>query len=180
MTLATKFKIFIGQLDGIVQRLIGNNSISGLPALCMLDNPSSRASPRDILADIMDPLMKAIVPRNRRSIERRRTRRNMLPEMANTRPKKNIIVCLECGSQHESQTLCGNCYNKVREATKELQMKLRGDRSMKKNVKEVAFLFKNEDTDDIPKYKGRYLVEVQKDRPEWFPLQLMKKYKGEN
>ena len=49
------------------------------------------------------------VPRNRRSREKRVTRKFniQITSKAEMLPKNNIIMCQECGSWHERSTICG-------------------------------------------------------------------------
>lgn len=47
-------------------------------------------------------------------------------------------------------------------------------------TQEVAYLYKGEENvKDLPMYKGRYLVEINRERPSWFSKDLLKKVKGE-
>lgn len=81
----------------------------GLPALCFdgLNNlPLEQQSPSASLSEMMGPILYA-VQRNRRSIERRLTRKNVIPLKRTAIPKTNIVTCLHCGNLHEIQTICG-------------------------------------------------------------------------
>lgn len=61
-----------------------------------------------ILESIFDSRLWA-VPKSRRSLERRMTRRMGGLKHFETygRPKNNIVACLECGHWHEKHTICG-------------------------------------------------------------------------
>lgn len=60
-----------------------------------------------ILDSIFSNLLLA-VQRDRRSLERRMTRRMQLPgHFEYAIPKKNIVPCLECGHFHEKGSICG-------------------------------------------------------------------------
>ena len=39
---------------------------------------------------------------------------------------------------------------------------------------EVAYVYQDDDK-NAPKYKGKYIVEMKKDRPDWFPPNLKTK-----
>jgi len=87
-------------------------------------------------------------------------------------PKENIVMCPTCGSFHEIQYLCENCYEKVRVETipmfKEMAKQLGG----KPIEKEIKFLFKGEEghVDDT-----HHLVEVPVERPALFSQNLLSK-----
>ncbi len=42
---------------------------------------------------------------------------------------------------------------------------------------EVTYLYKGEE-DDRPKYKGKYIVEMDREKPEWFSKSLLTKGHG--
>lgn len=104
-----------------------------------------------------------------------------LPVMSTARPKKNIVICLNCGHPHERETICGNCYGKVREETAAMREAMGEDKYYYDHPRqEVAYLYKGEEEmKDLPMYKGRYLVEIPRKRPNWFNQDLLKKVKGE-
>ena len=56
-----------------------------------------------------------------------------------SRPKSNIIECLDCGSYHEKGTICGKCYEVVKTETEEIQKQMFKKDSFKYNypTKEV-------------------------------------------
>ncbi len=55
-----------------------------------------------------DGFLWAALPKHRRSLERRMSRRMGGTKIRKfTTPKKNIVACLECGHWHESHTICG-------------------------------------------------------------------------
>lgn len=108
-------------------------------------------------------------------------RRFTLPLMETARRKKNIVTCLNCGHPHERETICGKCYSKVKRETAKLKKSMGFDTFQYDQPRqEVAFLYQGEEhLKDQPMYKGRYLVEVKRERPNWFSRDLMKKVKGE-
>ncbi|XP_045210333.2 39S ribosomal protein L32, mitochondrial-like [Mercenaria mercenaria] len=183
MTFVTKIRHFIQNLTHTIENIATRHTQTGLPAVCY-NGPSTDPQPgrssESILADLFEPILYA-VPRNRRSLERRRMRKFSLPDMETARVKKNIIICLNCGHPHERQTICGNCYSKVREETKKMREAMDEDKYYYDHPRqEVTYLYKGEeDVKDIPMYKGRYLVEVDRERPSWFSKDLLKKVKGE-
>ncbi|XP_014663586.1 PREDICTED: 39S ribosomal protein L32, mitochondrial-like [Priapulus caudatus] len=56
------------------------------------------------------------VPKNRRTVERRMTRRMGYQKLINSR--HDLVTCLHCGHYHQAKTICGNCYAKVQAETK--------------------------------------------------------------
>ena len=86
----------------------------GAPALCydgMPDVSKSPASrdPHSALSAILEPVMYA-VQRNRRTIEKRRTRKMTEHHFKHAVPKTNIVICLNCGHPHEKETICGKSF----------------------------------------------------------------------
>ncbi|ESO02926.1 hypothetical protein HELRODRAFT_174401 [Helobdella robusta] len=70
------------------------------------------------ISEILDGILFAAVPKNRRSREKRAKRRFGCHKVREyMTPKTNIVVCLNCGHYHESHTLCGHCYDKVKNQT---------------------------------------------------------------
>lgn len=68
--------------------------------------PQDHTVPGKSLSELLGPVLYA-VPRNRRTLERRLTRKHHIPQFAHAIPKKNIVICLNCGNPHEIQTICG-------------------------------------------------------------------------
>ena len=66
----------------------------------------------------------------------------------------------------------------MREETEEMKAKMDPDVHLY-NVPhtEVVYLYKGEES-DRPKYKGKYIVEMEKPRPEWFPKNLLTRGHG--
>lgn len=96
------------------------------------------------------------------------------------KPKKNIVICLNCGQPHEIHTICGNCYDKVRKETVAMREAMGEDVYKYDHPRhEVGYLYKGEKPEDFPQYRGRYLVQVPKERPGWFPKILTNKPKGQ-
>ncbi|KAL5009839.1 hypothetical protein ScPMuIL_012144 [Solemya velum] len=119
----------------------------GMPALAGVnlpcdDRPKSAARSLDsILDSIFGSKLWAAVPKNRRSAERRMTRKMAKFHLNDAIPKKNIVACLECGHWHQSNTICGNCYSKVREETKEMRRSLGEDIRYSAPESEIVFLY---------------------------------------
>ncbi|XP_013395287.1 39S ribosomal protein L32, mitochondrial [Lingula anatina] len=120
-----------------------------------------------------DGLCWAAVPKKRRSIERRMTRRMQIPKhYENALPKKHIVPCLTCGHWHERSTICGNCYERVKKETAAIRDAMPEEWNYKAPRGEIALIYDGEE-DQRPMYEGKYVVEVKKERPLWFSKNLL-------
>ena len=73
--------------------------------------------------------------------------------------------------------ILGNCYSKVKKETEEMQATMnQEDRLFNTPRQEVRFVYQGEDgVRDRPSYKGKYIVEMEKPRPEWWPQNMFTK-----
>ena len=80
-----------------------------MPALIQTNSMDTRPSGNlaDTIKSIFDTSILLAVPFARRSLEKRLTRKMTIPEFKYTKPRTNLVVCLTCGTYHESQTICG-------------------------------------------------------------------------
>ncbi|XP_029635593.1 39S ribosomal protein L32, mitochondrial [Octopus sinensis] len=129
-------------------------------------------------SDILDSIFESFLwgaPKSRRSTEKRKMRKmSELKHYEHARPKKNIIACLQCGHYHENDTICGNCYDKVRQETKLMQKAFEEDLRYSAPLQEVVVLYENEKEESI---HDKYVVKVKKTRPSWFAKNLLIKAK---
>ncbi|XP_066977472.1 large ribosomal subunit protein bL32m [Macrobrachium rosenbergii] len=116
-------------------------------------------------------------PRDRRSRERRLTRKfgnekgywKMLPVL-------KLLTCDNCGHAHEAGRLCPNCYSKNKDLTTAMQESQNATQGLAPIEHEVIPVFKGEKVDaDGRFFKGMQIVEVPKDRPQWFSRRLTQK-----
>lgn len=70
-----------------------------------INSPTKTKSPLNILERIIDNGFMWAVPKHRRSLERRMTRRMGFGKLL--LPKKNLVVCDACGHFHPVHTVCG-------------------------------------------------------------------------
>lgn len=147
------------------------------PVLCFVTvgaDEKSTGNHSSVLDSIFGSTLWA-VPKSRRSVERRWTRKmGEIGHFEHARPKKNLIACLECGHWHESHTICGNCYKKVREETKAMQKTFGDDLKYDHPLKEVVFLYDDEVLED---HTDKYVVKMDKSRPKWFHKSLLTRAK---
>jgi len=131
------------------------------------------------LAELFDGFLWGAVPKSRRSRERGATRKfgsHKIREYMT--PKRNLVSCLDCGAFHEVHSICGQCYQKVRDETEAMRARMDPDlRLYSAPSTEVVYVYAGEE-DQREKYKGKYIVEMDKPRPEWFPKNLLTKGRG--
>ncbi|GFU60573.1 39S ribosomal protein L32, mitochondrial [Nephila pilipes] len=157
----------------------GNHN-SFYPELCLVEDCCSlnRIQPYDdkdvksILDDIIDNGFLWAVPKHRRSLERRMTRRMGFGKMI--LPKRNLIVCDACGHFHPVHTVCGNCYEKVKSETKFMQDAVMKELKLDPIDKEVVILYEN-DSKEREIFGGKRIIEIPKERPSWFSKNLLSK-----
>ncbi|XP_054162543.1 39S ribosomal protein L32, mitochondrial-like [Oppia nitens] len=136
---------------------------------------------RSLLDDIMSGFLWA-TPKRRLTLERRLVRRfgvEKYPDSSDIiRPKQNIIICDHCGHYHELHTICGNCYKRVKDETKVLLEKMKERINYFEPIdKEMEFRYENDKTNDKTTDNKR-IVEVDRQRPDWFSQNLMTKSVG--
>ena len=124
--------------------------------------------------------MLLAVQKRRRTVEKKLRRRFGVEAYPSDcyiiRPKNNIIVCDNCGHHHELHTICGNCYKKVREETDLIIKKMGQHLSYDKPIeKEVHIRYTNDTESDL---KDKIVVEMERQRPEWFAKNLLSKTVG--
>ncbi|XP_005112517.3 39S ribosomal protein L32, mitochondrial [Aplysia californica] len=173
----------VQKLDVVRHRLVLlEHIISGKyppPALAVAASPTalsgteSQQTPNGEtdLKSIFDGFMLA-VPRARRTIETRLRRKMAFTGyFEHAWKKRNIVPCLECGNFKEKGHLCLFCYEKVRAETKEMQAKMGDDLKFKVPQSEVVFVYEG----DAANTEGKHVVSMNKQRPSWFPKQLLNK-----
>nr|NP_001298805.1 39S ribosomal protein L32, mitochondrial [Papilio xuthus]BAM18400.1 mitochondrial ribosomal protein L32 [Papilio xuthus] len=131
------------------------------------------------IKDIVGDGFLLAVPKFRRTIEKRLKRKYGYPEYVWKMlvPKTNIKVCNECGHHHERGRLCEHCYKKVEIETKEIQAKIQEKLGNSPIEKDVIVLYEGENPPDTPKefWNGKRIVEMKKERPQWFSKNLLQK-----
>ncbi|KAL0882478.1 hypothetical protein ABMA27_000947 [Loxostege sticticalis] len=149
-------------------------------ALAYVHNPPPTPAPRKFsIKDIIGDGYLMAVPKFRRTIERRLKRKYGTPEYNQKilLPKTNILVCKECGHHYESGRLCGNCYKKIESETKEIKAKIVEKLGSSPIDKEVIVLYEGENVPDQPQefWKGKRIIEMKKERPQWFSKNLLQR-----
>nr|CAD7413203.1 unnamed protein product [Timema poppensis] len=118
------------------------------------------------------------VPRHRRTLEKRLTRKYGHPDYVYKmlKAKSNLMVCNSCGHHHEAGLLCAHCYDEVRKETEEMQTKIQEDLGLSPVEQEVVVLYEGEKEAQIAEFwQGKRIVEMHKPRPTWFSKNLLQK-----
>ncbi|XP_014366787.2 39S ribosomal protein L32, mitochondrial [Papilio machaon] len=140
-----------------------------------LPHPKKSFSIKDIVGDGF----LLAVPKFRRTIEKKLKRKFGYPEYVWKMlvPKTNIKVCNECGHHHERGRLCEHCYKKVEKETKEIQAKIQEKLGNSPIEKDVIVLYEGENSPNMPNefWNGKRVVEMKKERPQWFSKNLLQK-----
>lgn len=141
------------------------------PGLCTVDLPSQKQTS---IPSTKDDGFLWGVPKHRRSVEKRWSRKFGFPKY-NWKPlvpKSNLKVCRACGHFHESFTICGHCYAKVRDETKEMQEIAAKENKLSPVKAAVVFMYEGE-SNSSDFWKGQKVLEVPKKRPSWFHQNLL-------
>nr|CAD7203445.1 unnamed protein product [Timema douglasi] len=114
------------------------------------------------LKNLLEDSILWAVPRHRRTLEKRLTRKYGHPDYVYKmlKAKSNLMVCNSCGHHHEAGLLCAHCYDEVRKETEEMQTKIQEDLGLSPVEQEVV---------------GKRIVEMNKPRPTWFSKNLLQK-----
>jgi len=90
------------------------------------------------------------------------------------------MVCNSCGHYHEAGKLCMNCYNKVKEETNEILMAMIKKQGLRPVEKEVIVLYEGEKQEKSDEELERHtIVELPKERPQWFSKNLLQRTNDE-
>lgn len=105
------------------------------------------------------------VPKFRTSQPRKQTRKFAYNKLY--KAKDNLVACPNCGEFHELHTICGKCYEKVREVTNAIKAKMMGYNPYigERQDKPVHVRF-SDDSDEVSGDKR--IIEMDRARPTWF------------
>lgn len=149
------------------------------PGLCSVNLPSEKQTSTKSTPTIKDIWNEGIlwgVPKHRRSLEKRLSRKFGWPEY-NWKPlvpKTNLKACRACGHFHETFTICGHCYAKVRDETKEMQAIAEEANKLNPVKNAIVFMYEGESKSASQGFwKGQQILEVPKKRPSWFHQNLL-------
>ncbi|XP_077993823.1 large ribosomal subunit protein bL32m-like [Glandiceps talaboti] len=114
------------------------------------------------------------VPKSKRSLERRRTRRRAFEKRIH--PRQDIIPCEVCGQPKLMYHLCGHCVQKVRTETEAIREKLGEEWHWNIPQTETLVLYEGESVTNTD--KNKHIVEMKKKRPSWFSKELYEERKS--
>ncbi|VDO95194.1 unnamed protein product [Soboliphyme baturini] len=89
--------------------------------------------------------------------------------------KKNLIACQNCGRMHELHTICGYCYQKVRQETEAIKQKLMTDSERHVTDREKVVLYSDEVLSE-KEAAEKHIVELKRPRPSWLSEELKKRW----
>ncbi|XKL59205.1 hypothetical protein PGB90_000221 [Kerria lacca] len=117
------------------------------------------------------------VPKKRRSLEKRMTRKFGLLDRHSKLflKQKDLLVCIHCGCDYKRGYLCKNCYTKVMDETKRMQDRISEELKLDPIDKEVVVLYKGEKDESQEFWKDKRIVEMPVERPVWFSKNLLQK-----
>lgn len=174
----------INRLNNVIDHVLFGIYGTPPPALSLLGLSSNRSSLRESQSSKVierieefwkDGLLWA-VPKSRRPLEKRWSRKFGFPDKhwKLLVPKNNLLVCPNCGHDHEAGLLCSKCYKRVKTETEEMQETIVNQLGLTPVEKEVVVIYEGENTDTTSEYwKGQRIVEMPKKRPAWFHTNLL-------
>ncbi|KAK6644386.1 hypothetical protein RUM43_000653 [Polyplax serrata] len=142
---------------------------------CGLEN---NHKPRQVnLIELLKSTVLWAVPKRRKSIEKRRTKRfgclRYVYKML--LPKTNILICTKCGSYHEAGVLCAKCYQRIKDETELMQEKIEQHLGISPVEEEVVVLYEDDNRSNNEFFEGKRIVEMNKPRPKIFSNNLLQK-----
>lgn len=167
-------------IDRIIFGLLGRQFPPGTPCFAVSnDFPIATTEKKSFtFKDILENSILWAVPKSRRTIEKRLRRKFGHPDyvMKILKPKKNLLSCNTCGHHHEAGMLCPHCYEQVIEETKAIQEKIQAELGLSPVEQDVVVLYDNERSKQPEEFwQGKRIVEMKKDRPQWFSKNLMER-----
>ncbi|WKX99976.1 hypothetical protein Q1695_014671 [Nippostrongylus brasiliensis] len=108
------------------------------------------------------------VPKRRTAKPKKQTRKFSYTRLLS--PTNDLVTCGSCGSLHEKDTICGKCYEKVRELTNEIKRKMMAYNPYKgeRQDKQVFVRFSNDEVVEDGVLNGKRVIEMERERPTWF------------
>ena len=174
---------FLGKTNLVAEQLIRYARLMFFPpsssGFALADIPSipSSSSPSSLQSWLPD-MSILLTQKHRATIERRRQRRHSdLPMSLMIKygtPRQDLHQCLECGTWHEKKTICGNCYDRIRQETQAMKDSYPNKDEFQYNqtTQEIVYVYKN---DPPINDSNKRIVEIPRERPSWFSKNLIPK-----
>jgi len=182
------YQLAVRLSDLINVQILGFNRMNPMFVMNLEKQMNSRDTSSErhsLIEDIMRNGLLLAVPKKRRTVEKRLIRRFGVEGYEDTsrmiRPKHNVIVCDQCGHYHELHTICGHCYERVKEESNLILEQIKKSFVYSEPIEEeVRIRYKNESQSDDSgsEVKRRRVVEMDRQRPEWFSDNLLSKSVG--
>ncbi|XP_011313045.1 39S ribosomal protein L32, mitochondrial [Fopius arisanus] len=180
-SLINRLNLALTRCEHFIASLIGPRLPPG--SLCSLDISNhdhhlqnfGKFNSLPSLRDILNDGILWAVPKHRRSLEKRMTRRFGTPGLhwKMLVPKK-LLICPTCGHDHQPGLLCNNCYSRVKAETKEIQEAITQNLGLEPVEQNVIVLYEGEkELKGADYWKEQRIVELPKKRPVWFHSNLM-------
>jgi len=182
------YQLAVRLSDLINVQILGFNRMNPMFVMNLEKQMNSRDTSSErhsLIEDIMRNGLLLAVQKKRRTVEKRLIRRFGVEGYEDTsrmiRPKHNVIVCDQCGHYHELHTICGHCYERVKEESNLILEQIKKCFVYSEPIEEeVRIRYKNESQSDDSgsEVKRRRVVEMDRQRPEWFSDNLLSKSVG--
>ncbi|XP_011505544.1 PREDICTED: 39S ribosomal protein L32, mitochondrial [Ceratosolen solmsi marchali] len=145
------------------------------PDFCIGALNQQTSKPKFTIKNILNDGLLWAVPKHRRPLEKRLSRKFGFPQY-NWKPlvpKTNLLMCKRCGHFHESYTICGHCYQKVKEESEAIHKAI-DQLKVEPINNELVILYEGEKKLKPDQFwQGRPIVELPKKRPTWFHQNLL-------
>ncbi|XP_053120719.1 39S ribosomal protein L32, mitochondrial isoform X2 [Hemicordylus capensis] len=130
--------------------------------------PVGEKAENDETPGFLDNIFWMAAPKSRRTIEvnrcRRRNPRNLI------KIKRNIDVCPQCGNLKQKHTLCGYCYEKVKQETTAIRKEIWAQEGGPHRAPTVETVVLYEGEKPREQDEGKRIIERKVNRPSWFTL----------
>lgn len=173
--LIRRYQLMTDQLIRSVRFFLFPPSSPGLALINGPSVPSPSSSPQSWLPDMSILLAQ----KHRATIERRRIRRHAdLPMSLMIKygtARQDLHQCLECGTWHEKKTICGHCYDRIRQETETMKKSYPDQDEFHYNhpQQEIVYVYRNDPP--LTDSTNKRIVEIPRERPSWFSKNLIPK-----
>uniref|UniRef100_A0AC35TU10 39S ribosomal protein L32, mitochondrial n=1 Tax=Rhabditophanes sp. KR3021 TaxID=114890 RepID=A0AC35TU10_9BILA len=148
--------------------LLQNNQLPPLsPAFALSPGrgvESGAGSSYDIQQIVNDMRILLGVPKYRTSKPKKQTRKFSYTRLLT--PAKNLVSCQNCGNYHTVESICNQCYSRVREVTNMIKTKMMEYNPYLKESQDKPISVKYLDDPEI--VNGKRIIEIPKTRNSWF------------
>ena len=136
----------------------------------LMKNRRQNFFPDGIFKLLQPSIVWHAVPKRRRSLEKRQTRRFFYKFFESAKPKANLVPCTECGNWFERQYCCPHCYSRVRFETEKAKEAL-GEDQFKYSfpTSEISLTYQGEgELAEKMRKSGKMVLELDRPRPKWW------------